>query len=31
MSLLDANVVIYANGREHIYRRPCQLQDDYKA
>ena len=25
MRLLDANVVIYANGREHIYRRPCQL------
>ena len=25
MRLLDANVAIYANGREHIYRRPCQL------
>ena len=25
MRLLDANVVIYANGREHRYRRPCQL------
>ena len=24
MRLLDANVAIYANGREHIYRRPCQ-------
>ena len=25
MRLLDANVAIYANGREHIYRRPCQI------
>ena len=25
MRLLDANVVIYAIGREHFYRRPCQL------
>ena len=25
MRLLDANIVIYANGREHIYRRPCQI------
>ena len=25
MRLLDANVVIYANGREHSYREPCQL------
>ena len=25
MRLLDANVVIYANGREHLYRRPCQI------
>ena len=25
MKLLDANIVIYANGGEHIYRRPCQL------
>lgn len=25
MRLLDANVAIYANGGEHIYRRPCQL------
>ena len=25
MKLLDANIAIYANGGEHIYRRPCQL------
>ena len=25
MRLLDANVVIYPNGREHTYRRPCQI------
>ena len=24
MRLLDANVVIYAVGREHLYQRPCQ-------
>ena len=24
MRLLDANVIIYAEGGEHIYRRPCQ-------
>ena len=28
MMLLDANIVIYAEGREHIYRNPCRLVMD---